>query len=108
VRGLNNGATFVGAVRDNMWMRNWTLADELGAFAGSQVVPDVVVSVNGLNQPVITFGGMVGKKYVVEASTDNKTYLPIETKLAVDGNNSVTDTTRTVGSIPLFFRVIAL
>ena len=108
VRGLNNGATFVGAVRDNMWMRTWTLADALGAFAGSQIVPDVVVSVNALNQPVITFGGMVGKKYVVEASTDNKTYLPIETKLAVDGNNSVTDTSRTVGSIPLFFRVIAL
>lgn len=108
VRGLNSGATYVGAVRDNMWMRGWTLADQLGAFAGSQIVPDVVVSVNGQNQPVITFGGMSGKMYVVEGSSDNKTYLPIETKLAVDGNNTVTDTTRTVGSAPLYFRVIAL
>ena len=107
-RGLNNDATFVGAVRDNMWMRGWTITDALGVYSGSQFVPDVTISVNGSSQPVITFGGEAGVKYVVEASTDNKTYTKVQTVSASAGNNTVTDTARTVGSTPLFYRVIAL
>ena len=108
VRGLNSDANFVGAVRDNMWMRGWTLADQLGVFAGSQIDPEVSVSANGSSQPVITFGGEAGVKYVVEVSTDNKTYTKVQTVSASAGNNTVTDTARTVGSTPLFYRVIAL
>jgi hypothetical protein len=107
-RGLNSDASFVGAVRDNMWMRGWTLGDQLGIYSGSQYVPDVSVSANVQGQPVITFGGDVGVKYVVEVSTDNKTYTKVTTRLATDGNNDVTDTGHTVGSTPLFYRVIAL
>jgi len=108
VRGLNSGETFVGAVRDNMWMRGWTLADKLGAFAGSQIVPDVSVAVNASSQPVITFGGEAGVKYVIEASTDNKTFVPVTTVLAVAGNNPYTDTARTVSAAAIYYRVIAL
>jgi hypothetical protein len=108
VRGLNSGETFVGAVRDNMWMRGWTLADKLGAFAGSQIVPDVSVTVNASSQPVITFGGEAGVKYVIEASTDNKTFVPVTTVLAVAGNNPYTDTARTVSAAAIYYRVIAL
>jgi hypothetical protein len=108
VRGLNSGETFVGAVRDNMWMRGWTLADKLGAFAGSQIVPDVTVTVNGSSQPVITFGGEAGVKYVIEVSTDNKTFVPVTTVLATAGNNPYTDAARTVSAVPIYYRVIAL
>ena len=108
VRGLNSGATFVGAVRDNMWMRRWTLADNLGAFAGNQIVPDVTVTVNASSQPVVTFGGELGVKYVIEASTDNKTFVPMTTVSAVAGNNSYTDSARTVSATPIYYRVIAL
>jgi hypothetical protein len=91
-----------------MWMRGWTLADNLGAFAGSQIVPDVTVTVNASSQPVITFGGEAGVKYVIEASTDNKTFVPVTTVLAIAGNNPYTDAARTVSAVPLYYRVIAL
>ena len=109
-RGINADATFVGAVRDNMWMRGWTMADRAGLFKveAKQIVPEVVISANGSNQPVITFGGEDGKKYMVEVSTDNRTYTKIRTVTAVDGNNTVTDAARTVGSGLLFYRVICL
>ena len=106
-RGLNSDASFVGAVRDNMWMRGWTLGDQLGVYAGTQIVPDVVVSADG-SAPSITFGGESGVKYVVEVSTDNKTYTKVTTITATAGNNTVVDSARTVGSSPLFYRVIAL
>jgi hypothetical protein len=106
-RGLNNDASFVGAVRDNMWMRGWTLGDRLGIYSGTQIVPDVVVSVVG-STPSITFGGEAGVKYVVEVSTDNKTYTKVRTVTATAGNNTVTDSLNTVGSSPLYYRVIAL
>jgi hypothetical protein len=108
VRGLNPDADFVGAVRDNMWMKSWTLADQLGVFDGTQIIPQVVVTANSSSQPVITFGGEAGVKYVVEASLDNKTYTKVATVTATAGNNTVTDIERTVGSSPLFYRVIAL
>jgi hypothetical protein len=107
-RGLNNEATFVGAVRNNMWMRGWTITDKLGVYSGSLIVPEVSISANSSSRPVITFGGEAGVKYVVEVSTDNKTYTKVQTVSASAGNNTVTDTSRTVGSTPLFYRVIAL
>jgi hypothetical protein len=107
-RGLNNEATFVGAVRDNMWMRGWTLGDQLGIYSGSQIVPDLIISANGSSQPVITFSGESGVKYVLEVSSDNKTFTKVRTVQATTGNNVVTDTSRTVGSTPLFYRVYAL
>ena len=106
-RGLNSDASFVGAVRDNMWMRGWTLGDRLGIYAGTQIVPEFVISVVG-STPTITFGGEDGYKYVVEVSTDNKTYSKVSTVTATAGNNTVVDSARTVGTSPLFYRVIAL
>lgn len=91
-----------------MWMRGWTITDKLGIYSGSQIVPDVTVAANGSSQPVVTFGGEAGINYVVEVSTDNKTYTKVQTVSASAGNNTVTDTGRTVGSAPLFYRVIAL
>jgi hypothetical protein len=107
-RGLNSDATFVGAVRDSMWMRGWTRGDTLGMYSGPVIVPDLSLSVNGLNQAVVTFGGEAGVKYVVEVSSDNKAYTKVATVTAVAGNNSVTDTTGSVGVNPRYYRCIAL
>ena len=106
-RGLNSDASFVGAVRDNMWMKGWTLGDKLGVYSGTQIIPEVTLSAVG-STPTITFGGEVGYKYVVEVSTDNKTYSKVRTVTATAGNNTVVDSPRTVGTSPLFYRVIAL
>jgi len=110
-RNINADATFVGAVRDNMWMRGWTMADRAGLFQSSakQIAPEVVVSANASNQPEITFGADNGVMYVVEVSTDNKTYSKLVTVTATaTGNKTVTDTARTVSGGLLFYRVIAL
>ena len=72
------------------------------------IVPEVVVAPNASNQPVITFGGEAGVKYMVEVSTDNRTYTKIATVTATAGNNVVTDTARTVDSGLLLYRVIGL
>ena len=107
-RGLNSDATFVGAVRDNVWMRGWTLGDQLGIYSGTQVIPDYVrVNVSGTN-PLVEFQGLAGYKYVIEVSTDNKLYTKVTTVTATAGNNAYTDTTRTVSGVPLFYRVITL
>ena len=110
-RNINSDAKFVGAVRDNMWMRGWTMADRAGLFKSSakQIAPEVVVSANASNQPEITFGADNGVMYVVEVSTDNKTYSKVATVTATaTGNKTVTDTARTVSGGLLFYRVIAL
>ncbi|NBR46635.1 MAG: hypothetical protein EBT68_05940 [Verrucomicrobia bacterium] len=108
VRGLNTNATFAGAVLDNAWMRGWTLSDKLGMWAGTQYVPEVSVSLSGSN-PKVTFGAADNIRYVVERSTDNKTYTQVTTVPGgAAGNVEVTDTSITVGSTPYFYRVIAL
>ena len=108
VRGLNTNATFAGAVLDNAWMRGWTLSDKLGVWAGTQYVPQVSVSVSG-SYPKVTFGANANISYVVQRSTDNKTYTQVATVPGgAAGPVDVTDTSVTVGSTPYFYRVIAL
>ena len=108
VRGLNTNATFAGAVLDNAWMRGWTISDKLGLWAGEQVAPVVRVSKSGTN-PVITFGAAANIGYVVERSTDNKSYVPIATVPGgAAANVDVTDTATTLGSSAVYYRVIAL
>jgi len=108
VRGLNTNATFAGAVLDNAWMRNWTISDKLGLWAGTQYAPVVRVSKSGTN-PMITFGAAANIGYVVERSTDNKSYVPIATVPGgAAANVDVVDTATTLGSSAVYYRVIAL
>jgi hypothetical protein len=108
VRGLNTNATFAGAVLDNAWMRNWTISDKLGLWAGTQYAPVVTVSKSGTN-PMITFGAAANIGYVVERSTDNKSYVPIATVPGgAAANVDVVDTATTLGSSAVYYRVIAL
>jgi hypothetical protein len=109
VRGLNTNATFAGAVLDNAWMRGWTLSDKLGLWAGTQYVPEVKITVSGLN-PKVTFGAEANIRYVVERSGDNKTYVPITTVPGgAAGDVEVTDSVTVGGTNSVwFYRVIAL
>jgi hypothetical protein len=107
VRGLNTNATYAGAVLDNAWMRGWTISDKLGLWAGTQYVPEVQISLVGTN-PKITFGAAADISYVVERSTDNKSYVAIATVSGgLERNAELTDTGTTLGSSPVFYRVIA-
>ena len=77
-------------------------------FTGSQIVPDVSVSVNGGGNPVVTFGGEATVSYSVERSLDGRTFVPINyIASAAAGNNSYIDTSRIVGSAAVLYRVIA-
>jgi hypothetical protein len=107
-RGLNSDLTYVGAVRDNMWMRGWTYGDQLGIYDGSQIDPEVVVSADQSNHAKVTFGGTSGVWYTIERSTDNKSFTTIATiKDAVTGNNDYIDNVVIIGSTPTFYRVVA-
>jgi hypothetical protein len=108
VRNMNPDANFAGAVRNSMWMRGWTLSDKLGVFAGSLEIPVVSLTINGSGQPVISFGSVSGYKYVVEVSTDNRTYSRVTTVQASGASSTVTDTGRLVGATPIYYRVITL
>jgi hypothetical protein len=89
-------------------MRTWTISDKLGLWAGTQYVPEVLISKSGTN-PKITFGASLNIGYVVERSTDNKSYVPIATVPGgAAGNVEVTDSGFTLGSTAVYYRVIAL
>jgi len=108
-RGINPNANYAGAVRDNMWMRGWSYADNtVGMFTGTQIVPDVSVSVNGSGNPVVTFGGEATVSYSVERSLDGRSFVPINYIASANaGNNAYTDTSRIIGSAAVLYRVIA-
>jgi hypothetical protein len=108
VRNMNPAADFAGAVRNSMWMKGWTLSDKLGVFAGTLEVPVVSLTINGSGQPVISFGSVSGYKYVVEVSTDNRTYSRVATVQASGASSTVTDADRFVSATPIYYRVITL
>jgi hypothetical protein len=91
-----------------MWMKGWTLSDKLGVFAGTLEVPVVSLTINGSGQPVISFGSVSGYKYVVEVSTDNRTYSRVATVQASGASSTVTDADRFVSATPIYYRVITL
>jgi hypothetical protein len=113
-RGINTGANFAGAVRDSAWYVGWNFASSLGGyganiFGSAQCeAPDLLVSIpTGTSSPQITFGTTSGRKYVVEVSSDNRTFTELTTVLADGPTKSVTDSTAWNGA-PRFYRVICL
>lgn len=107
-RALVRGASFVGAVRDSSWFRGWNFASESGIFANTAqvIVPTVSVEKLANGNPKISFNTETGVKYSLEVSTDNKSYLPVT--VLDSGTQPYTDTSKTVGTTALYYRVIAL
>jgi hypothetical protein len=113
-RGINTGANFAGAVRDNPWYVGWNYASQLSGYGAkifgnvSVEVPVLTVTVDSSTQkPRVTFGSVAGKKYVLERSTDNRTYAELITLEANGNSTSYTDPSSWSGS-PVFYRAIGL
>ena len=94
---LNPNADFIGAFRDNNWARGWTMLERAGVFSGQvgakQDAPNIVVTVNGSGQPVLSFQAGSGIKYSIEASVDNTFYRPLATVTGSGTTYSYTVTT---------------
>ena len=70
--------SFRGAFKDFNWMKGWTHSDELGVFANNSVVaPDVTLTRDGSGNVIANFTGASGIQYIIETSSDNKTFVPL-------------------------------
>ena len=109
-RSLVRDASFVGAVRDSSWFRGWNFASESGCFLDSAVpiIPKVALSMDSVTlNPLVTFDTLTADvKYSLEVSTDNESFVPVAVLKRAD--LPYKDTTKTVGSNLLIYRVIAL
>jgi hypothetical protein len=113
-RGINTSATFAGAVHSSPWYAGWNYATSLSGYGANifgTVVPEIpVVSVSvdtATQRPKVTFGSVNGKKYVIERSTDNRTYTELTTVSADATSEEYVDPTTWNGS-PVYYRVICL
>ena len=85
------------------------MASQSGCFANSAVaiVPSVTVEVSPTGKPVVNCTTSSSDvMYSLEVSVDNKSFVPVT--VLKSANLPYTDTTKTVGATPLFYRVIAL
>jgi hypothetical protein len=79
--------TFRGAFRDFNWMKYWTHSDELGVFAANNVaIPDVTLTRDGSGNVIVNFTGASGIQYIIETSSNNKTFLPLNDATIVGSN----------------------
>jgi hypothetical protein len=79
--------THRGAFKDFNWMTGWSLSDQLGVYASNNVVvPEVTLRRDSSGNAVVNFATVNNIQYIVEASSDNKTYLPVVT---VNGTGAI-------------------
>ena len=82
--------SFRGAFKDFNWMKGWTHTDELGVFAASGVVaPDVTLTRDGSGNVIANFTGASGIQYIIETSSDNKTFVPLNDATIVGSNGPI-------------------
>jgi hypothetical protein len=96
---------FRGACKDFNWTEGWTHAGELGVFANNTVVvPEVTLTRDGSGNVVATFFGADGIQYIIETSSDNKTFVPLNETTIVGANDNISRNLGGSGSL-LFVRV---
>jgi hypothetical protein len=79
--------TFRGAFKDFNWMKYWTHSDELGVFAANNVaLPDVTLTRDGSGNVIVNFTGASGIQYIIETSSNNKTFVPLNDTTIVGSN----------------------
>lgn len=121
-------ANYAGSSRDNTGLQGWSHLNSLGVLPTTGFHPTRLALTMGLsgNNPTVTFAiasrgaGTVDypatSKFVVERSTDNRTWVPVT--IVVDGGAgdtnatanqvTVTDASSTVGSSAVYYRAFAL
>jgi len=82
--------SFRGAFKDFNWMKGWTHTDEIGVFAANNVVvPEVTLTRDGSGNVVANFFGATGIQYVIETSSDNKTFVPLNDATIIGSNGTI-------------------
>jgi hypothetical protein len=93
---------------DFNWMKGWTKTDELGVFVDNGVVvPEVTLTRDTSGNLVANFFGATGIQYIIETSSDNKTFVPLNDATIVGSNGPITKNLGGAGSL-LFVRVTPL
>ncbi len=103
---------YSGAMLDNNFLAEWTVAAALDALPTTNVPrAELTLGVSGSN-PTITFDTASGGKYVVEVSTDGRVFTPINGGALVAGTGSpvtVTDSgTSLTSGAPVSYRAFRL
>ena len=82
--------SFRGAFKDFNWMKGWTHTDEIGVFAANNVViPEVTLTRDGSGNVIVNFTGASGIQYIIETSSDNKTFVPYNDGTIVGSNGPI-------------------
>jgi hypothetical protein len=103
---------YAGYQRNNTFLNGWSVLDYLDTLPATNVArPEVTIRLSGTN-PVVRFDSAgSGIKYVIEKSTDRRTWAPINGGNTVSGSGTIsftdTSTTFTAGQ-PVYYRVYAL
>ncbi|MBL9117574.1 MAG: hypothetical protein JNJ83_21390 [Verrucomicrobiaceae bacterium] len=98
-----------GSMKDNHMLAGWSVLSKIGALpSGNTPRVDITMGINGSDNPTVTFSGQNGVDYVIERSSDQKTWIPIGVVAGTGAAVTTADATTTLGSSPLFYRAYAL
>lgn len=101
---------YAGSMRDNNMLAGWSVLNRLEVLPTTNVArPEITITLPAAN-PVINFTSAGADiKYVVERSSNQRDWTPVNTTpVSGAGTLSVTDTATTLGSSPVFYRAYAL
>jgi len=101
---------YAGSMRDNNMLAGWSVLERLQVLPTTNVArPVISMSISGGN-PVVNFPSAGADiKYVVERSSNQRDWTPVNTTPVSNATTiSVTDTATTLGSSPVFYRAYAL
>jgi hypothetical protein len=102
---------YAGYMRDNVFLSGWSITDYLEVLPTSNVARPAV-TIAGSTNPIVSFASAGATiKYVIEKSTDKRTWTPVNGGTPLSGAGTITHTdlttTLTAGS-PVYYRAYAL
>ncbi len=101
-------AAHAGAFRDGNWLSRWSMAAWCNVLTNAAPAAPPVVQLEGAPQGIaITFDAQVGVDYVVEHSTDGKTYRPIAAVTGAGAPETVVQTNGLAADSANLYRVLA-
>ncbi|MEM9480918.1 MAG: hypothetical protein AAGA58_14785 [Verrucomicrobiota bacterium] len=105
-------AGYAGFQRDNTFLSGWSQLEALGVLPASNVArPDVSVAISGGSYEISFASAGASILYVVEVSTDKRTWTPINSGATVSGAGTITTTDAGTAVTPgttVYYRAYAL